>query len=75
MDPVKRLEILFMVMTERLMELRSVFGEVVRLADSVVVERRPAPVSRGDGARRQQARVITVACQKRSCPARSLWSG
>ncbi len=46
-DPVKRLEILFMVMTERLMELRSVFGEVVRLADSVVVERRPAPVSRG----------------------------
>ncbi|HOS97051.1 MAG TPA: hypothetical protein PLR71_01590 [Deltaproteobacteria bacterium] len=46
-DPVKRLEILFMVMTERLMELRSVFGEVVRLADSVAMGHRPIPSSRG----------------------------
>lgn len=36
LDPVKRLEILFMVMTEKLTELRSVFSEVVRLADTAM---------------------------------------
>lgn len=38
LDPVKRLEILFMIMTDRLIELRSVFTEVVRLARTAMID-------------------------------------
>lgn len=40
LDPVKRLEILFMVMSDKLMELRSVFAEVVRIARTAIAENR-----------------------------------
>ena len=37
-DPVMRLEILFMLMTDRLMELRSVFTELMKLARTALTE-------------------------------------
>lgn len=37
-DPVMRLEILFMLMTDRLMELRAVFTELMKLARTAVAE-------------------------------------
>lgn len=37
-DPAKRLEIIFMIMTDRLLELKSAFTEVVRLAREAVVD-------------------------------------
>jgi len=39
-DPAKRLEIIFMIMTDKLMELKSAFAEVVRLARETVAENR-----------------------------------
>lgn len=39
-DPAKRLEIIFMVMADRLVELKSAFTEVVRLAREAVAESR-----------------------------------
>lgn len=38
LDPVKRLEILFMVMSDKLMEMRSVFTELVRIAQAAAVK-------------------------------------
>ena len=38
-DPVTRLEILFMLMTDKLMEMRSVFGELMKLASTTMVSR------------------------------------
>jgi hypothetical protein len=38
-DPVTRLEILFMLMTDKLMEMRTVFGELMKLADNAVAGR------------------------------------
>lgn len=38
LDPVKRLEILFMIMSDKLMEMRSVFTELVRLARTAAAE-------------------------------------
>ncbi len=38
LDPVRRLEILFMVMSDKLMEMRSVFTELVRLAQAATIE-------------------------------------
>jgi hypothetical protein len=43
LDPVKRLEILFMIMTDRLIELRSVFTEVVRLARTAMIDEGQTP--------------------------------
>lgn len=43
LDPVKRLEILFMVMSDKLMELRSVFAEAVRIARTAIAEDRGSP--------------------------------
>ena len=40
LDPVKRLEILFMIMSDRLTELRSAFAEVIRLARKAMAEDR-----------------------------------
>jgi hypothetical protein len=37
LDPVLRLEILFMLMSDRLMELRTVFAELVKLAGAAAV--------------------------------------
>ncbi|HPS93371.1 MAG TPA: hypothetical protein PK600_02770 [Deltaproteobacteria bacterium] len=37
-DPMVRLEILFMLMTDRLMEMRKVFGELMKLASYAGVD-------------------------------------
>ena len=37
-DPVMRLEILFMLMTDRLMELRAVFTELMKLARTALAK-------------------------------------
>jgi len=42
LDPVQRIEILFMVMSERLMAMRAALGEVVRLAGRLAEVETPA---------------------------------
>jgi hypothetical protein len=37
-DPVMRLEILFMLMTDKLTEMRAVFSELVKLAQTAMAE-------------------------------------
>jgi hypothetical protein len=38
-NPVIRLEILFMLMTERLMEMRTVFTELIKMANTASLEK------------------------------------